>query len=150
MVTAEQVWEAFEGIPDPEIPVVSLVYLGVIRSVDVQGDHVQVEFTPTCAKISADQAILTLPDCEIYLLKTFPRLLDAVVGSNSTFISFTMDDTFPVRINGFEKDGPGSFGRLLGRHAGRYAASISGSVFIGLSRASRLRFWAVAARRNSS
>jgi len=47
MVTAEQVWEAFEQIPDPEIPVVSLVDLGVIRSVDVQGDHVQVEFTPT-------------------------------------------------------------------------------------------------------
>jgi ring-1,2-phenylacetyl-CoA epoxidase subunit PaaD len=47
MVTAEQVWEAFEEIPDPEIPVVSLVDLGVIRSVDVQGDQVQVEFTPT-------------------------------------------------------------------------------------------------------
>jgi ring-1,2-phenylacetyl-CoA epoxidase subunit PaaD len=47
MVTAEQVWEAFEEIPDPEIPVISLVDLGVIRSVDVQGDHVQVEFTPT-------------------------------------------------------------------------------------------------------
>jgi ring-1,2-phenylacetyl-CoA epoxidase subunit PaaD len=47
MVTAEQVWEAFEEIPDPEIPVISLVELGVIRSVDVRGDHVQVEFTPT-------------------------------------------------------------------------------------------------------
>ena len=47
MVGAAQVWEALEEIPDPEIPVVSLVDLGVIRSVDVQGDHVQVEFTPT-------------------------------------------------------------------------------------------------------
>src|SRR5580693_1210483 len=33
---------------------------------------------------------------------------------------------------------------------GGYAASISGSILIGLKRASRLRFWAVAARRNSS
>jgi ring-1,2-phenylacetyl-CoA epoxidase subunit PaaD len=47
MVTAEQVWEAFEAIPDPEIPVISLVDLGVIRSVDVRNGHVQVEFTPT-------------------------------------------------------------------------------------------------------
>ena len=47
MVTAAQVWAAFEGIPDPEIPVVSLVELGVIRSVDVQDGHVRVEFTPT-------------------------------------------------------------------------------------------------------
>jgi ring-1,2-phenylacetyl-CoA epoxidase subunit PaaD len=47
MVSAAQVWEAFETIPDPEIPVVSLVDLGVIRSVDVRGEHVHVEFTPT-------------------------------------------------------------------------------------------------------
>ena len=47
MVTAEQVWAAFEEIPDPEIPVVSLVDLGVIRSVDVHDGHVRVEFTPT-------------------------------------------------------------------------------------------------------
>jgi ring-1,2-phenylacetyl-CoA epoxidase subunit PaaD len=47
MVTAEQVWAALEEIPDPEIPVVSLVDLGVIRSVDVSEGHVHVEFTPT-------------------------------------------------------------------------------------------------------
>ena len=47
MVAEAQVWEALEEIPDPEIPVVSLVELGVIRSVDVQNDHVRIEFTPT-------------------------------------------------------------------------------------------------------
>ena len=47
MVTAEQVWQALEAIPDPEIPVVSLVDLGVIRSVDVEQGHVHVELTPT-------------------------------------------------------------------------------------------------------
>ena len=47
MVTAEQVWAALDGIPDPEIPVVSLVDLGVIRSVDVRAGHVHVELTPT-------------------------------------------------------------------------------------------------------
>ena len=47
MVTAEQVWAAFGEIPDPEIPVISLVDLGVIRSVNVENGHVHVEFTPT-------------------------------------------------------------------------------------------------------
>ena len=47
MVSAAEVWAAFEEIPDPEIPVVSLVDLGVIRSVDVRNGHVRVEFTPT-------------------------------------------------------------------------------------------------------
>ena len=47
MVTADQVWAALDELPDPEIPVISLVELGVIRSVDVREGHVHVEFTPT-------------------------------------------------------------------------------------------------------
>ncbi|HUZ14652.1 MAG TPA: 1,2-phenylacetyl-CoA epoxidase subunit PaaD [Gaiellaceae bacterium] len=46
MVEAE-VWGLLEEIPDPEIPVISLVDLGVIRSVDVSNGHVRIEFTPT-------------------------------------------------------------------------------------------------------
>jgi ring-1,2-phenylacetyl-CoA epoxidase subunit PaaD len=68
MVTAEQVWGALEEIPDPEIPVVSLVDLGVIRSVDVRDGHVSVELTPTflgCPALEAmkralEEAVSTL------------------------------------------------------------------------------------------
>jgi ring-1,2-phenylacetyl-CoA epoxidase subunit PaaD len=47
MVTAEDVWAALDEIPDPEIPVISLVDLGVIRDVAVSDEHVRIEFTPT-------------------------------------------------------------------------------------------------------
>lgn len=47
MVTAAQVWEALAEIPDPEIPVISLVDLGVVRQVEVKGRRVHVLFTPT-------------------------------------------------------------------------------------------------------
>ncbi|HEX4678494.1 MAG TPA: 1,2-phenylacetyl-CoA epoxidase subunit PaaD, partial [Gaiellaceae bacterium] len=47
VVTAEQVWAALEEIPDPEIPVISLVDLGVIRDVAIDGDRVHIDFTPT-------------------------------------------------------------------------------------------------------
>jgi ring-1,2-phenylacetyl-CoA epoxidase subunit PaaD len=47
MVTEAEVWEALAEIPDPEIPTVSLVDLGVIRSVTVDVGRVRVEFTPT-------------------------------------------------------------------------------------------------------
>lgn len=47
MVTAAQVWDALAEIPDPEIPVISLVDLGVIREVDVSNGSVRVDFTPT-------------------------------------------------------------------------------------------------------
>ena len=46
-MTAAEVWDALDTIPDPEIPVVSLVDLGVIRSVDVRDGRVRVELTPT-------------------------------------------------------------------------------------------------------
>jgi ring-1,2-phenylacetyl-CoA epoxidase subunit PaaD len=47
VVTAERVWEALARIPDPEIPVVSLVDLGVVKTVAVEGDRVRIAFTPT-------------------------------------------------------------------------------------------------------
>jgi ring-1,2-phenylacetyl-CoA epoxidase subunit PaaD len=46
-LTADRVWAALEKIADPEIPVISLVELGVIRDVAVDGDNVRIEFTPT-------------------------------------------------------------------------------------------------------
>jgi ring-1,2-phenylacetyl-CoA epoxidase subunit PaaD len=47
VVTAADVWEALAEIPDPEIPVVSLVDLGVVRDVAVSEGRVRVDFTPT-------------------------------------------------------------------------------------------------------
>ena len=42
MVTVEQVWAALDEIADPEIPVISLVELGVVRDVAVDGQRVHV------------------------------------------------------------------------------------------------------------
>lgn len=47
MVTVEAVWNALAEIADPEIPVISLVELGVVRDVEVDDGRVRVEFTPT-------------------------------------------------------------------------------------------------------
>jgi ring-1,2-phenylacetyl-CoA epoxidase subunit PaaD len=58
MVTAEQVWDALDEIPDPEIPVISLVDLGVIKEIAVEASHVRIDFTPTfmgCPALEAMQ-----------------------------------------------------------------------------------------------
>jgi ring-1,2-phenylacetyl-CoA epoxidase subunit PaaD len=47
MVTEAAVWDALAEIPDPEIPVISLVELGVVRDVEVENGRVRVQFTPT-------------------------------------------------------------------------------------------------------
>ena len=45
--TVKQVWKWLEAIPDPEIPVISLVDLGIIREVAWEEDTLVVSVTPT-------------------------------------------------------------------------------------------------------
>jgi ring-1,2-phenylacetyl-CoA epoxidase subunit PaaD len=46
-LSEREVWAALAEIPDPEIPVISLVDLGVVRDVEVSDGRVRVAFTPT-------------------------------------------------------------------------------------------------------
>jgi ring-1,2-phenylacetyl-CoA epoxidase subunit PaaD len=59
MVTEAAVWEALAEIPDPEIPVISLVDLGVVKSVEVEAERVRIEFTPTFMGCPALDAMRT-------------------------------------------------------------------------------------------
>ena len=68
MVTTDQVWAALDQIPDPEIPVISLVELGVVRDVAVEGNRVHVSLTPTflgCPALEAMQRALESKITEI-------------------------------------------------------------------------------------
>lgn len=47
MRTAAQIRDLLEQVKDPEIPVISLRELGVLREVNVDGDAVEVIITPT-------------------------------------------------------------------------------------------------------
>jgi ring-1,2-phenylacetyl-CoA epoxidase subunit PaaD len=42
-----RVWEALGEVPDPEIPVVSVIELGIIRSVQAAPERIRVEMLPT-------------------------------------------------------------------------------------------------------
>jgi ring-1,2-phenylacetyl-CoA epoxidase subunit PaaD len=46
-IREEEVWKALEAIADPELPVISIVQLKIIRSVVIRDDEVCVEITPT-------------------------------------------------------------------------------------------------------
>ncbi|WP_170762940.1 1,2-phenylacetyl-CoA epoxidase subunit PaaD [Ruegeria lacuscaerulensis] len=53
----DQVWEWLDAIPDPEIPVISLVDLGIVRGVDWEGDLLVVTVTPTYSGCPATSII---------------------------------------------------------------------------------------------
>src|SRR6266571_2270670 len=60
-VSEDVVWQALDEIADPEIPVISLVELGVVRDVAIEGGRVHVSLTPTflgCPALEAMQRAL--------------------------------------------------------------------------------------------
>jgi ring-1,2-phenylacetyl-CoA epoxidase subunit PaaD len=61
------VWEVLEEVKDPEIPVVSVVEMGIVREVEVQGDTVRVIMTPTFTGCPALHVMRQ--DIEIHLKK---------------------------------------------------------------------------------
>jgi ring-1,2-phenylacetyl-CoA epoxidase subunit PaaD len=50
-------WEVAASVPDPEIPVLTIEDLGVLRDVAVQGDRIIVTITPTYSGCPAMDAI---------------------------------------------------------------------------------------------
>jgi ring-1,2-phenylacetyl-CoA epoxidase subunit PaaD len=64
----EKVWKALNDVTDPEIPVLSLVEMKIIREVHIDGDGVRVVMTPTFAgcpalyqmKTDIEEKLLTL------------------------------------------------------------------------------------------
>jgi len=46
-VTYEDIWRALEEVKDPEIPVVSLVEMGIVRGVALAGGRAIITMTPT-------------------------------------------------------------------------------------------------------
>jgi ring-1,2-phenylacetyl-CoA epoxidase subunit PaaD len=50
-------WEVLAGVADPEIPVVSVVDLGIVREVRAEGSALEVTVTPTYSGCPATQVI---------------------------------------------------------------------------------------------
>ncbi|WP_291423594.1 1,2-phenylacetyl-CoA epoxidase subunit PaaD [Deinococcus sp.] len=85
----EQVWQALQDVPDPEIPVVSIVDMGMVRGVEVDGAKVSVTFTPTfsgCPALhvirqSIEDAVrgLGVADVEVVSTLTPPWTTDAIL-----------------------------------------------------------------------
>lgn len=45
--TEQQVWDLLENVHDPEVPVLSVIDLGVVRAVSVNDQNAEVTITPT-------------------------------------------------------------------------------------------------------
>lgn len=57
MVTEPQAWAVLDTVMDPEVPVLSVRDLGIVRDVRVTGTHVDVAVTPTYTGCPATEVI---------------------------------------------------------------------------------------------
>ena len=68
MMTPEvsTVWDWLDTVPDPEIPVISVVDLGIVRDVRWHGDTLEIAVTPTYSGCPATSVIAMEIETELY------------------------------------------------------------------------------------
>jgi ring-1,2-phenylacetyl-CoA epoxidase subunit PaaD len=109
MVSDATVWAALGEIPDPEIPTISLVDLGVIRDVAVQDGTVRIEFTPTFLGCPALEVMRDAIAEKVRALGGDPDVRVVLDDSWSTD-KITADGREKLRESGFAPPVPRSVG----------------------------------------
>ena len=105
MVTEAAVWEALAEIPDPEIPVISLVDLGVVKAVAVDGERVRIEFTPTFMGCPALDAMRTQMEAAVAALGGEPEV-DVLLDDSWSTDKITPAGREKLREAGFAPPAP--------------------------------------------
>ena len=108
-LTREAVWEALAEVPDPEIPVVSMVDLGLVHTVELDGELLRVELLPTfvgCPALDlirgsvAERLAGLAPRVEVEMTFAIPWSSDRI----------TPDGRRKLRQSGFAPPGPAGAG----------------------------------------
>ena len=81
---AGEVWRALAEILDPEIPVISIVDLGVVKDVRIEDETVYVEFTPTFMGCPALESMKAQMEDAIRALGAEPEVVVVLDDSWST------------------------------------------------------------------
>ena len=81
---ADEVWRALAQILDPEIPVISIVDLGVVKDVRIEDETVYVEFTPTFMGCPALESMKAQMEDAIRALGAEPEVVVVLDDSWST------------------------------------------------------------------
>jgi ring-1,2-phenylacetyl-CoA epoxidase subunit PaaD len=100
-----EVWEALAEVPDPEIPVVSVVDLGLVHHLELEGGRLRVELLPTFVGCPALELIRRsvakrlagmAPEVEVEMTFAVPWTSDRI----------TAEGRRKLRESGFSPPGP--------------------------------------------
>ena len=108
-LSGTEVWEALAEVPDPEIPVVSVVDLGLVHAVEHDGERLRVELLPTfvgCPALElirrsvAERLAGMAPQVEVEMTFAVPWTSDRI----------TDEGRRKLRESGFAPPGPAAGG----------------------------------------
>lgn len=93
-------WQLLEAVPDPEVPVLSVVDLGIVRGVEESADgrHVTVTLTPTYSGCPATEVIAH--DVRV-ALETAYELVDVRTQLSPAWTTDWMSDAAREKLRGF-------------------------------------------------
>ena len=110
-MTVDDIWSALAEIPDPEIPVISLVDLGVIQDVEVSDGHVRIDFTPTFLGCPALEPMQRAMEAKVEELGAKAEVRVVLDDSWSTD-RITPEGREKLRLAGFAPPAPRPAGKL--------------------------------------
>jgi len=110
-VTVDDIWSALAEIPDPEIPVISLVDLGVIKGVEVEDNRVRIDFTPTFLGCPALEPMQRAMEAKVEELGAKAEVRVVLDDSWSTD-RITPEGREKLRLAGFAPPAPRPVGKL--------------------------------------
>ena len=108
-MTEAEIWAALAEIPDPEIPVVSVVDLGVVRAIEIEHGRVRVEFTPTFLGCPALETMREQMASRIAELGEVPEV-EVVLDDSWSTDRITPEGREKLRAAGFAPPAPRAAG----------------------------------------
>lgn len=118
-LTAEMVWLALEAVKDPEIPVISVVEMGIVREVTVTAEGVTVKMTPTFSGCPALEVMRE--DIERQIRELGVECVEVKVVLHPPWSSDWIDEAGRQKLKGFGLAPPP-------RHGGRIEVTFYESV----------------------
>jgi ring-1,2-phenylacetyl-CoA epoxidase subunit PaaD len=106
---ADEVWRALAEILDPEIPVISIVDLGVVKDVRLEDESVYVEFTPTFMGCPALESMKAQMEDAIRALGAEPEV-EVVLDDSWSTDRISPEGREKLRAAGFAPPAPRSAG----------------------------------------
>jgi len=98
-ITGEKIWQLLKEVCDPEIPVLSIIDLGIVKTIQVSGEKVQVNITPTYSGCPAMHTIAL--DIQLKLLEAGYKLVEIVTQLSPPWTTDNLSEAGKEKLKAF-------------------------------------------------